>query len=181
MKNNRLVIPCPFTSAIGIAMAGTGGFMMLAGYHFSNLLYVGLGLGLIIGGIIIAMLKGSVTVADEGLIFEMPFRFPQTIPYDEVDWVNVDVEAEHSLRRSSMGRALIYKLTIVTRQGNIVATKQSGYVFNTMPLHDVYGKNKVLLNSPFSDIERSIRERKGFGSDPLALSEYLREGKAKKL
>ncbi len=132
-------------------------------------------------GIALIFMHGKITLKDEGIEYRKALGDTKLIPYDEVDWVKVDAESPATRGgRCHYGYSFIYKMTIVTNHGNIVIKKPGGNISNKSVLYDAYGKEKLLLGSPFAEAESFIRGKKGLDPKPAALTAFLRQSEAKK-
>lgn len=160
METKKISIPCKFTLMIAAAMGLTGFFMLTAGIVTGVLIYTGLGVGLMVGAFIIGLLHGSLYAGDEGLVFEMPFRAKQVIPYDEIEWVDLDVK-KGSRSRSSSFVALIYTMKIITASDTISIERSGGTTEAMSPMYDLQFKDRMLMDSPFNEFDRVIKEKKG--------------------
>jgi len=141
-----------------------------------------LGIVITLMGIAFCFMRATLTLKDEGIELRKVFGDTKIIPYDEVDWVLLDANAESSSsgRGGSRTTSLVYKMTIITQHGNFVLRSYGGSLLSKSVLYDVYAKDRLLLSSPFCAAESFIREKKGMDPKPAALTSFLREAEAKK-
>lgn len=182
-KNDKKVrVSCPFVQAVGGIVIATGLMLGAVGKVRNELLEFGLGVGLVIGGMIfILFLDGFCSAEDEGLTIEMPFRKPRFIPYDEIEWVSLDVKSGGRRSKCSSAVNLIHIIKIVTRDETLTFRRQHGWADSRSMLSDPRQRGFLTMNSPFAEIERTIKRNKGMDITPDFLKQFIPPDKARRL
>ena len=182
INKKRVKVGCPFVQAAGGLVIGVGVLLGAVGKVRDERLQFGLGVGLIIGGLIFVLfLDGCCAAEDEGLVIEMPFRPKRVIPYDEIEWVSLDVKSGG--RRSKFGRdiSLIHIIKIFTRGETLVFKQHHGWADSREALMDPQKKDFLMLGSPFAEIEKIIKKNKGMDTTPDFLKPYITDKRVGRL
>ncbi len=158
MQTKKIRIDCPFVQTWGTLAVVAGLLPGAIGkvYHNTALLAVGVGL-VILGLLSMTFINGSCFADDKGVVFNMPLRDRQFIPYGDIDWAYLDVESGGKTKGSS-SVSLVHKLNIVTKYGGTVTFKtRHGHADTVMRLYDPKQKEYLLIGSPFAPIEKQIK------------------------
>ena len=169
---NKVNVPCKFIQMLGMGISVIGLFSGAYGMVYEVPIFYAIGIVFTIMGIFVGVFfTGSCTAEDDGIAIRMPFREMQMIPYDDIDWVSLDVRRGTSTKGSPY-YSLIYKIKIVTRTDTLILETSHGRTSTPSDLYDVKRKEFILMNSPFKDIERIIKQKKGMDltSDIMSLS-----------
>ena len=160
MQNKKIKIPDKFYTLLGAGIILIGLLLGAYGIMYDVRFAFALGAGALFFGIFVSLLTGHMCAEDDGLSIKMPGKEKKLIPYDEIEWVYADLRLGSRGRNSNI-RTLIYSIKIVTASENFLFETNGDIVPLSENLTDPKRREFLLMASPYRELEKIIKEKKG--------------------
>lgn len=161
----KISIPCKFYSLLGAGLIVIGVLLCVYGSIYDARFALALGISTGLFGIFVACIHGYCCTEDEGIAVKMPGKEKRIIYYDDINWVYLDVSAG-SRSSHSLSRPLIYTIKIITDTETFNFKLSHGKTSSSDELFDARRKEFLLMQSPFREMEKMIKEKKGMIVEP---------------